>query len=334
MVSAIALALCCAIAHPAAARRVGAWDVTSRVEPGKPAGCSMSASYQRGDTLTLMLIDGVGWGIAIKNPRWSLRKNARVDVVASVDDQVIARVEAVALEDNLLFVPFSGAPAFEALQAGDALLVRGRYVNEKYALTGTRAAMDAVLECFTQAKKQKEYARNDDRPAPRQSPPSGAGRAAGPQAVTGLDAYHLLSNLLSGSGVTGYRIDKPTDQGVIGFAYASGVRGVFLAFTNAFGDPDAIVTSVIAEHAGKCDGKFGSQKGSTPTENGTIVRQVLLLCATGRGAEEVQYSIVQRPNGALLLIGHIRTNEQIGGGRAPDVQAAERRLLDFALGAR
>src|SRR5262249_50892292 len=203
----------------AAAFDVAGWDVQPlRSDGGGFLGCTMAASYDDGTRAGLMVIPGEGWAITMSNRKWSIRKGYKTPARVLVDGNTVANGTATAIDANFLVLPLEGAEAYQALQAGRAMRIITQAGSVSLSLSGTRAAMDAVLTCVRSASP----AGNPSAPSREATPPSKT--APGAVVVPGSEVLVLASNLLAAAGLSGYRVDPPKDD-VVSWTLANGVKG-------------------------------------------------------------------------------------------------------------
>src|SRR5262249_49104262 len=177
----------------------------------------------------------------------------------TVDGRLTASGTATAIEANLLVVPLEGVDAYEALQRGYAMRIVTRAGTVALSLTGTRAAMDAVLTCVRPYLKPQDPPRADATVLPP------------------AEALVLATNLLAAAGLSGYRIDPPNDNGVT-WTLGNGVKGGLIPMRNFRGELDDAAADLIKHLASDCTGEFVSAKTSTPTSDGMVIRKVITAC--------------------------------------------------------
>jgi len=308
----------------AAAFDVAGWDVQPlRSDGGGFLGCTMAASYDDGTRAGLMVIPGEGWAITMSNRSWSIRKGYKTAARVVVDGNTIANGTATAIDDNFLVLPLEGAEAYQALQAGRAMRIITRAGSVSLSLSGTRAAMDAVLTCVQSYRSASPAAPSTARPTG--SPPKGA------VVVPGSEVLVLASNLLAAAGLSGYRVDPPKDD-VVSWTLANGVKGGLAAMRNFQGEPESAASDLIKQMAADCRGEFISAKKPTPTLDGTIVRKVVTACTESGQRSESYITMVQQSGGLLVILYHSGLN--VGPeSRAPAAEADEQ-IVRAVLGKR
>ena len=292
----------------AAAFDVAGWDVQPlRSDGGGFLGCTMAASYDDGTRAGLMVIPGEGWAITMSNRKWSIRKGYKTPARVLVDGNTVATGTATAIDANFLVLPLEGAEAYQALQAGRAMRIITQAGSVSLSLSGTRAAMDAVLTCV------ESYRSASSRPTG--SPQKGA------VVVPGSEVLVLASNLLAAAGLSGYRVDPPKDD-VVSWTLANGVKGGLAAMQNFQGEPESAASDLIKQMAADCRGEFISAKKPTPTLDGTIVRKVVTACTESGRRSESYITMVQQSGGLLVILYHSGLNDG-AESRTPAAEADE-----------
>jgi hypothetical protein len=288
---------CLATTGLAHAVDVAGWNVQPAVVDGKVLGCMMNASYERGTQVGLMVVPGEGWFITLGNRQWSIQKGYTTNASVVVDGNEIANGRAVAIDDNFLVLQLEGTRPYVALQQGLGVRIVTDAGTVSLSLSGTYAAMEAVLTC---AKTYKDVQEREASRAPPKAPPSSP---SGPVAVSASEALVMATNLLAASGISGYRVDKPEGEGVT-WTLGNGVKGLLLAYRNFHGEPEEAAATVMKSIASSCTGEFATAKKSVPTDNGFIVRQLIAACTNSGERTEWYISLIQQPDGLFTILSH------------------------------
>lgn len=321
------------------AETVAGWTVGPWDSDGRYIGCAMHADFTGGNTVgsttvgVLIKAEG-GWFLFLKNNSWSVREGSKLRIQLLVDNVVVHSGTADVLAGQLVSMSFDGSHAtYEALRAGRVMEVvtdAGR--TGRYNLDGTRAAMNAVLQCAA----NNEHRRNETARAPTPAPAQGGGTNAVP--IPAVEAMAMLTNMLAMSGATGYRIETPTDN-TIAWTAADGARGMFFGFRNYVGKPEEAVSEIYRGAAESCKGEVATVKKSVPTDDGSIVRKIAIGCRTSGQVTQTSFITIQRQGGVLLVIAYGGGGGAANGGSSgdgstrgiPPVEAAESSLVNAAL---
>lgn len=305
-------------AGSALAAKVGGWDVNPmRSNTGQFSGCLMKATYDRGTTIAVMMTPKAEWALVFGHPRWKLSDGQVITLTVNVDGSIIARGRGSVYGRDLIIMPLKGAAAYASLQAGHGMRISTSLGEMgSFKLTGTRAAMDAVLECVN-ANTQPGARPPATSSAP---PPATAGRQV---PVPASEAMVMLNNLFAQAGVVGYRFETPRSN-TITWSLPSGVRGSFFAFRNWTAPIEQALTAVSEAATKDCKGDLATFQKAVPTSDGTVVRKVDVACKSGESTSHLTWTIVRRLDGLLVCFAQSGGGREGGGPGAPAAPADDR----------
>lgn len=294
----VALAVWLASA-PAVAQKVGGWNVgPMHGGDGRFTACLMSAKYDSGTTIGVMMNAEGNWGLVFGHPRWRLREGEAITATVNVDGLVVARGTAKILGRSLILMPLQGAGAYAALQAGNAMRVTtsiGAISNRAFNLSGTRVGMDAVIDC---ARNNRGTSRQ-----PSVAPPPATSRNQ-QTPVPAAEAMAMLNNMLAKAGISGHQFETPRGN-TITWYLPDGTRGSFFAYRNWNAPIEQAIAAVTEVARSDCKGgDLGTMEKAVPTSDGSIVRKIAVACRLAGKDRNITWTLVRRADGLLLSFTH------------------------------
>jgi hypothetical protein len=302
--------------------RVGAWSGVGVNDPqtGQFERCFMSAKYDNGGTLLISILPDGSLSLIFYNPEWSQAPERDIDVVLSIDRYPPIHAPARSLDKQTIGIRFyDPIGVFDQLRFGNVLRLDLR--NDRpggFGLADSNRALMRLLSC---AQRGMGY---PDTAAAAVERPSAAGTQDAPRnssaAVTsgsggtGADDYVLLdradlvvtaTNLLSGAGISGFRILTESERKEIfpdypvvwvgpGASFGA-LTGFRLAHAGTpLGDVINMVgVLTLSGDASACKGTFASGTRDEPAADGMSVKRVFTACKTSDGKESylADYSI-------------------------------------------
>jgi hypothetical protein len=312
----------CLASSPALSQKVGGWDVgPMHGRDGLFTACLMSAKYDSGTTIGVMMNAEGNWGLVFGHPRWRLREGEAITATVNVDGLVVARGAAKILGKDLILMPLQGAGAYAALQAGHAMRVTtsiGAISNRAFNLSGTRVGMDAVIECV----RTSGGTSRQPSPAP---PPATSRNQQSP--VPAAEAMAMLNNMLAKAGVSGHQFETPKGN-TITWYLPDGRRGSFFAYRNWNAPIDQAISAVTEVARADCKGgDLGTMEKAVPTSDGSIVRKIAVACRLAGNDRNITWTLVRRADGLLLSFTHADQSPAAG----PEDGERSRQLDDRVL---
>jgi hypothetical protein len=303
------LALTFAGLAPAMAQKVGNWNISTFPSNGPANGCIMGTNYTDGTRVSVYVTKDMKWGLGFFNKSWNLTANAKEDVVVRVDGRVIATGKVQFLEANLVALPLFGDDAFQALRYGNSMGIHTSRGRSGYRLTGTARAMAATLDCARAVARQSSSTAFG---GPSQAP---AQPKKDFRILTTAEAAVTLTNLLGSAGMAGFTIDPPKQgTSALTFRLADGSSGLFMAGVGRdTALADDYVAVVLKRFADRCKGEFLSGRKSLPTEDGTVVRQLVTSCRQDGTMRNIETTIVRRADGYLMELTQFDPRPSLGG---------------------
>lgn len=308
------------------AAQVGNWSITYSPDSNNPNGCIMTADYESGTRVALIVTKSYEWALGFANPAWNQKEDDVTDVAAYVDGRFIASGKAIAISSQIAALPLGGAEAFKALQAGRGLVIRTPRGELSFSLQGTARAMRTVIDCVNSIQSTTKQAG----PAPTQS----ADSPSNFELVPAGEATAILTNLLSAASLSGFKLVPPKEGGgAVLFTLADGTRGQFLA-ARGLGTvtADEYAGRIIESQSKKCTGNYLSGKQAVPSTDGSVVRKIITSCEEG-GAPPVvmETTIIRQQSGFLMDIAQITPDGAVSGVDDSPVAAHGPALIDAAI---
>ena len=160
-----------------------------------------------------------------------------------------------------------------------------------FALDGTARAMSAVLDCVKQLNGASAPVASAQRPYL--------------QLISQAEAAVIVTNMLNAAGVSGYRLEPPSQGGTgVGFTFADGTEGYLMAARGNTKSADEFGTWLLGELSKSCKGDFVSGRKSLPSTDGSVVRRIGSECRTGEASKVMEITVIRRANGFLLSLSH------------------------------
>lgn len=308
----VAAPLLLAASVATAQQKVGPWDVGPSYadRTGEFSFCLMNSTYQDRTSVGVMMTPQEAWGLLFSHPRWQLREGQSITATVTVDGTTVARGSAKIMGERLILLPLAGGNAFGALQGGHGMRVTtsiGRIGNElPFSLRGTRAAMEAVVDCV------RQYRGTTRAPARPSAPPATSNNRQSP--VPAAEAMAMINNMLAKAGVSGHEFDKPSGNTVT-WRLPDGTRGAFFAFRNWNAPIEQAVANVTEVARKECKGgDLGTIERSVPTSDGSLVRHVAIACRGGAVTTDMNWTLVRKLDGLLMCFTHSGGTPGAGAG--------------------
>jgi hypothetical protein len=299
---------------------VGGWIVGaySGSKTGQFSHCATSVPYRSGISLLFHLDKDYRWTMGLANPQWRHAAGQTFSLAYFIDGGPSIPARAVVLHTGMITIPLADSQAlFEAFRRGQRLHIQDAQETFTFNLTNSAQALAATLACV------QRYAGR----APSSSPLS-APRASVQDGELRAEAAILAANLLSGSGIKGFRLlprDRmPTETQRFHAVWAAegGLVGmVTIVPPKGNSAIDDVVAGLTAMDSKECKGAFSS--GRYPTEDSGVGRLVTLC--QGSDYPEMQYTVARRRAGGFYILSV--TGRGITSG---DVLEAGTRLYDVA----
>ena len=256
--------------------------------------CAAFANYQNGVSLAFLLWRDRRWGMSFANHSWSLTKGQTYDIKLALDADPPSAAQAVAVSTEAVVVTL-GVNARDRFIKARELRMKTAGQEFSFTLAGTAQLMPALQRCMeTNRSPQPAMAQSNPFVAPAEKgvPPS--------QIIQShrAEATALLTKILSGAGIAGFRIaeiDKSYKHDVYWIA------GKLFGGIDVIVDktPELISATTIGDDATICKGKFAS--GSTPASETGWFRG-FTKCDLGDRSATGFFVIVPRNAGGYYMI--------------------------------
>jgi hypothetical protein len=298
--------------------KVGSWEGGAYSDDSlrnKFSHCAGSASYKSGLVVTLIINREYKWGVAFANPAWNLKPGSNLDLAYVVDGGEPRATTAKVASANQALIGFGDDGArFREFSRGHQLRIAAANEVFTFDLTDTAKLLPALLNCVTQQIN----------PAPVMA--STASAAAAAPSAHGSDfkaeATVIAANLLSGAGISGFRIAAPDEfpnlkaDAVWAAPNVTGTINVMP--TVAARDLDDIRSMVIGGEAKGCKGMFFS--GSIPDDGKEQLLRVFTTCQVKDTSATIYTLAVPRKAGGIYIL---RTMTAAGASAEAEKPAKE-----------
>jgi hypothetical protein len=279
--------------------KVGSWEGGAYSDDSlrnKFSHCAGSASYKNGAIVTLIINKEYKWGVAFANPAWKLTPGANLDLAYVVDGGEPRATTAKAVSNNQALIGFGDDSArFKEFSRGYQLRVAAANQVFTFDLTDTAKLLPALLNCVTQQISPIAVTASAPTAAPAPAPHSPELRA---------EAIVIAANLLSQTGISGFRIATPGEFPELkadAVWTAPDVMGTINIMAGAAQkDLDNIRSMVIGSEAKGCKGVFFS--GSIPDDGKEQLIRVFTTCQEKEASATIYTLAVPRKAGGIYIL--------------------------------
>jgi hypothetical protein len=256
--------------------------------------CAAFANYQNGVTVAFVFSRDRRWGMTVTNPSWSLTKGKTYDILLYLDSDPPSAAQAVALVTDGVVVTL-GANAKERIIKAHELHMKAAGQEFSFSLAGTAQLLPALQRCTEMNQNAQPAA------APSNLFATATNKGARPSQIIQphrAEATALMTKILAGAGITGFRIAE------IDRAYT---HDVYWTVGKLFGGIDVVVdktpelisAGTIGGDATSCKGRFAS--GSMPASEAGWFRGFTKCDLADRSATGF-FVIVPRSAGGYYMI--------------------------------
>ncbi|WP_270934426.1 hypothetical protein [Falsiroseomonas oryzae] len=298
------------------------WTISSHSSDrtGQFSHCAANASYRSGIVLLFSINENQQWTIGFLSRNWNLRPGSEIDLTYFVDNRPPRPGVARALDANLVLMPLPPENSlFQQMRAGQVLTVLAAGQTFQFSLTGTSVMLQTLLDC---SRSRGNITVAVPQPAPPQAPTptqSAQPRDRPPSTSSAerrLEATQFVANLLSDSGMRGFRIMTTSEmqrEDTIPHIRAAdvawqgdGTLGTLHVLSGpAAGNLDRQASEIIASDARDCPGEFMTARVADAEMRN--VRRLMTFC-TIRPNESLalHYMLLPMPGGIayqLAIIG-------------------------------
>lgn len=300
---------------------------------GQFARCFMNVKYRNGITLGFDIDRKYTWAIWLYRPKWNLNKGAKLPTQIVVDGANAINVTAAAISPKLIMIPLkNSARIVKLMRGGNTMRINLGPTSVPFKLQGTSKAISKLSRCVAR-QLALETGRRDTlgvKSSGKRDTLGIGGPAARPKPklkrrantkTAGLAKFKigkaqsaiLVSNLLSATGIPGYKIVAPDKNPLpsydVVWHWPNGVVGAFAGFKNVQGvNLETIVSLVVADDSKICKGDFASGRKKSQVRNSLTVQRAFTACDAGKKSFEAHYSFMKSANGKLFKFAHISLN--------------------------
>jgi hypothetical protein len=296
-----------ASANEISSTRWNAWRISSHQDERSRqfTHCSASASYRSGIILTFGISSNFTWRVVFSNPDWNMRAGQTISVSYQIDNFEHRRGTAEIIERNIAVLQLpDDAELFRQMRIGQLINFNANGQNYPFLLTGTAVVLQTLLDC---ARNRGQIAIAAPPPRPQPQPAAPATSTAAQTAERRLEATQFVANLLSDSGLRGFRImtsaeqrrdeNPPLVRNADVAWQGDGTLGTLLIISpsNA-ANLDAYASDLIGADARGCPGEFMTAR--VPDPDMRNARRLMTFCGLGGGENvSVHYMLLPMPGG-------------------------------------
>ncbi|WID97514.1 hypothetical protein QO058_04395 [Bosea vestrisii] len=298
-------------AGPYAKFSVGNWagGAFTNNQTGDFSHCAVSASYKSGVTMHASLNSSYGWNLGFSNRAWGLKTGTDVPMEMAFDRNDIVRINAKAVQPQLVVVTMPAnsniVRAFRGAELLEANMLGARYT---FRLTATADIMPALLDCVKANATMKVA---PGTPAPAQGGGSTTTATADPSLQ--LEAVTLATNFLLKTQLPEPKVlsgaEAPSGIGNNGAGWqARNATGLVRVLTGANLKDVDVAAAVSAADARGCQGRFASGR-TTDTVEGSAVLRGFSSCENGGDARYSEFYVLPRKQGGFVMFSVVTTGD-------------------------
>jgi hypothetical protein len=269
--------------------------------------CAASAKYRSGIYVLFSVNRRYQWSIGFGNPKWQLTPREIYPIAFSIDGRQAIGAKARAISKTTVEVPlWDNAQLFERFKYGNLLKVAAANQIFSFRLTDTSKILPALLRCVRVSLEGTRIATDSNPFTPQgaaSNPFAAPAPPSGQNANARAEATMIAANLMSLSGIKGFRILAPSETSSIK-ADAVWRAGDTLGTVRVL--PASITDNVknfsgllIGSDARNCKGAFAS--GALPAEGNESIVRVFTSCKTGDLTYTIYYLALTRKQGGYYL---------------------------------
>ncbi len=310
-------------AAPAGAFQSSAWEGPAyyRDDSGAVAFCAVSARYDDGLSLSIVLQAGGGWALLFIRPEGF--SSTPVAYAVYADEKMIHSGQGVPESGGQLLridLPFS-EEKLQSLQNGNKLRVVSVYGDAAFSLKGSAQAIAELRRCVL-GRNGSPFGPGMDKD---QSRVEAKAQSEGPRVVARDELIPYATEILKNAGLADYRflpLDEKTSN-VLTWQFEDGALGSLTAVEKAGSvDLDRFIGDITAADTQSCKGEFANGKHSPRFVNGVEIRKIFASCSAGSKSFYVEYALVRMPNGFLVKLASAKPGASTlflsGGGESRD----------------
>ena len=275
--------------------------------------CAASARYRSGIYMLFSVNRRYQWSVGFGNPSWELTPRTVYPIAFSIDGAQPIGAKAIAITKSTVEVPlWDNAQLFERFKLGDLLKVTAANQNFSFQLTDTAKLLPGLLQCVRESLEAETNNRvanapssNPFAPTPAPAPPGDTGNAR-------AEATMIAANLMSLSGIKGFRILSQEESSKIKadavWRAGSALGTVRILPASTTGSIKNFSGLLIGSDARTCKGAFAS--GALPAEGDDAIVRVFTSCKTGDRTLTIYYLALTRKQGGYYLFSTASTGSE------------------------
>ncbi len=327
---------------PYGAINVGNWKggAYTNDQTGEFTHCAAGAGYDSGIYFMVTVDQGAGWALGFYHPKWTLTNNQTFQIALTFDGGAPFNVQGAAVNGSLIRVPMPVDSALIA-QFRQAKVMTAFTQGQRFQckLDQTAVLLPTLANCVAMVKAQGLAKAGDfsvklaPKPAVASGAPGGSLRPQSPQNVSAemqIEAIELASNFILKTALRNPRVLSRSETPIAVAATSAAWRSdEATGFVTIIPPKDGVkgldvASSVVAEDARDCKGKFASGRTSELVDSDVVFRG-FSSCEDSEGPRLSQYFIVSRKKGGFVLFS-IASNMKTEEAKTV---ARDERLADF-----
>jgi hypothetical protein len=284
----------------------GAWEGEAYYsdDNGAVALCAISARFDKGLSLSIVLEAGGGWSLLFIRPEGF--SSTPVTYALYADGRMIHSGQGVPEAGGRVIrieAPFS-EETLQRLERGTTLRVLSSYGDATFSLKGSAKAITELRRCVA-GRSANAFGPGMNKGQTPLEKAAAKEDSAGPRVVARAELIPYATEILENAGFADYRF-LPTDEkssSVLAWQFEDGAFGSLAAVERAASvDLDRFIGDITAADTGNCKGEFANGKRAPRFVNGVEIRKVFASCSAGPRSFYVEYALVRLPNGFLVKL--------------------------------
>jgi len=284
---------------------------TYRSDDGKLLSCGVTGRKKGEVAFYIHHMASKRWFLLFTSSRWNLRKGTVYDVELAIDDYDTIHSKAQVTQKDALALRTSDVQKIAPLlKRGQSFQFTSPVGNVTVDLKDTNKAMQRLERCIESQLITEQHLQGDE-PSTAVSDASRATNAQPTSYYEYIDrtsATVFVANLLTASGVTGFRIlEEDRGRGFensVMWEMPGGGRGSFVAIKNQKSkDLNSMVSREITVDTRKCAHTFVSGKKPAIKSGDASMQRIFTACRRDNGASYVaHYTYVKTSSGTVVRI--------------------------------
>ena len=313
--------------------KVGNWSggAFTNDRTGAFSGCVASAPYKSGITVIVMVSANVTWNLGFSHNNWSLKPGSTFPIVLTFDGRAPFNVDGRVISTHAVSVDMPDtSDLIKQFRASTTMSAFAECNLFQFNLDKTGILLPALVNCVVTVNRDG-IAGAKDFVLPQRAPAAAARAAPSPEtgssltpAASGpstpelqLEAMEFASNFILKASLNNPRVlsraETPATLVNNGAAWRSDDAIGFVRIIPAQGGLKGldVASSIVANDAKDCKGKFASARNSELVDSDVVFRG-MSSCEDSERASISQYFILPRKKGGFVLfsvVSNLRVEE-------------------------